>query len=282
MSGLTYWPRPEDVALDRRRRGEQIGQALSGAGPRKALYLDGRQQAIEVRALGPALGITRGARRFSLPMVRLARVVVCGQVLWHGAALALCLQHGLPVVFLDARARPLGAAAPLRGRSSTLDELLAEWVERPHWREGFDNWLRAQRFRLLRQWARHRAQQGRPLDAGTWKEAVRSFAYLAEPEFAGPNPGGCYALVISVLLRAGVRLQYRAPDGGALALADDIARIADRRLALDLGSLAPALGEDTALTARATESAAPDLEDFVTEMLARLRRSLADRIEPWP
>jgi hypothetical protein len=281
MSGLTYWPQPAPVEQTGARR-RPACPPPSVAGPRKALYLDGRTQAIDVRALGPALGITRGAQQFSLPLARLARVIVCGRVHWDSAALALCLQQGLPVIFLDARAQPLGAAAPLRGRSSTLDELLAEWVERPRWREGFDNWLRAQRFRVLRHWAQGRARQGRPLDAGTWKEAVRSFVYLAEPDFTGPNAGGCYALVVAVLVRAGVRLQYRAIDGGVLALADDIARIAGRYLALDLGSLAPALGEHEALTARATESSAPDLEDFVVELLARLRRNLADRIEPWP
>jgi hypothetical protein len=280
MSGLTYWPQTADGASRRSSRAP-AAQPPDG-GPRKALYLDGRTQPIDVRLLGPALAIARGAQRFSLPLARLARVVVCGKVHWDSAALAACLQQGLPIVFLDGRARPLGAAAPLTGRSSTLDELLNAWVERRHWREGYENWLRAQRYRLLRQWARNRAECGRPIDSGDWKEAVRAFVYNDAAAFAGPNPGGCYALVVALLLRAAVRLQYRAADGGVLTLAADLACIADHRAALELGSLAPAIAGGEAMTARAAETNAPDLEHYVVELLARLRRNLADRIEPWP
>jgi hypothetical protein len=281
MSGLTYWPQPADFARQRRAAPAQRPRAAD-AGPRKALYLDGREQAIDVRALGPALAITRGARRVSLPLARLARIVVCGRVHWESAALAACLQHGLPIVFLDGRARPVGAAAPLTGRSSSLDELLAAWVDRRHWREGWDNWLRAQRYRLLRHWARRRAEGGRPLAPGEWKEAVRSFVYLAETEFAGANPGGCYALVVSLLLRAGVRFAYRGADGGVLPLAAALSQLVDRRAALDLGSLAAALPANDATATRAAETNNADLEQYVVDLLARLRRGLADRIEPCP
>lgn len=282
MSGLSHWPRPADIAETRRRKAPKAPAAAPGAGPRKALYLDGRGEAIEVRLLGPALGISRGARRLSLPLERVARIIVCGRVDWDGRALAACLQHGLPVIFLDGRARPVGAAAPLTGRSSSLDELLADWVQRRHWREGFDNWLRAQRFRMLRHWARDRAARGKPVAAGDWREAVRSYVYLDGRELTGPNPGGCYAVVVSMLLRAGVRLQYRANDGGALALANELARLADCRLALGMGSLATLLVADEPTATRAVESGADDLGDYIADLLARLRRNLADRIEPCP
>ena len=279
MSGLTYWPQPASAA--RPARPVRVA-ASAAAAPRKALYLDGREQAIDLRLAGPALSITRAARRTEVPLARVARVVVCGRVHWDSAALAACLQHGLPVIFLDGRARPLGAAAPLADHGSSLDELLACWVERRRWREGWDNWLRAQRYRVLRHWVRERAQRGLPVAAGEWKEAVRSFVYVPEAEFTGPNPGGCYALVVSLLLRAGVRLQYRAADGGALPLAAELARLVDRRGALGLGSLAPAVAVGDAALTRAAETNSPDLEQYAIELLARLRRNLADRIEPCP
>ncbi len=252
------------------------------AGPCKPLHLDGRRQAIEVRLLGPALAIARGAQRLSLPLSRLSRVFACGRVHWDAAAIAACLQQRIPIVFLDGRAQPLGSALPLAGRTSRLGELLDEWVDRPQWRAQYDNWLRAQRFRVLRRWQQRRSAAGRPVAPGDWQEAVRSFAYLDEPQFVSPHASGCYARVLALLLRAGVRTQYRGSDGGVLALAADLAVLADRSVALGLGGFAAALEGEAALTARAGEGAAEEIEALLVDLLERLRRRAAEWIEPWP
>jgi hypothetical protein len=249
---------------------------------RKPLYLDGRVRSIEVRLRGPSLGILRGTQRLELPLARLARVFVCGNVRWDASAIGACLQQQIPIVFLDGRAQPIGSALPLTGRLSRLGEVLAEWVDRPHWRAQYDNWLRAQRFRVLRRWRRRRADAGRPVETGEWDDAVRAFVYLDQPEFVSPHASGCYARALALLLRAGARTQYRGYDGEVLPLAADLARLADRSVALEMGGVAAALDGEAALKARAAEGAGADVDELLVDLLARLRRRAAEWIEPWP
>jgi hypothetical protein len=260
----------------------RLAAAPTAAPARKPLYLDGRRRAIDVRLRGPALAILRGPQRLELPLSRLARILVCGGVRLDAPAIGACLKQRIPIVFLDGRAQPIGSAMPLEGRTSRLGELLAEWVDRPDWRGQYENWLRAQRFRVLRRWRRTRAEAGRPVDAGEWTEAVRSFVYRNDGEFAGPHASGCYARALALLLRAGARTQYRAWDGGVLPLAADLARLADRSVALAMGSIAAALDGEAALTARAAEGAAAEVDELLADLLARLGRRAAEWIEPWP
>lgn len=271
---------PTDTSLPR-----QAGTSGGGRGTpdlRKPLYLDGRTTEIRIRALGPALGIDSGARRFSLPVARLSRIVVRGRVTWDSGAIGLCLCHRVPIVFSDGRGRPIGSAAPLSGRTSTLHELLVDWLDCPDWRSSYENWRRSQRLDVLRCWRAERERRGHPIDVRAWQEAVRSFVYLGQSSFASPEPSACCALVVALILRAGLRLQYRALDGGSLALADDLAQLVDRKIALEGGSMAMAFGGCSVLAARAIEGASADLEKFVENLLSRLRRHVAESIEPWP
>lgn len=278
---LSYWPNPSEcsVLAPRRRSTRASVQPL---GPRKPLQLDGRVRAIDVHAAGPALAIARGGRNFNVPLTRIARVIVRGRVHWDSAALALCLRQCVPIVFLDAHARPAGAALPLVAHTGVLDELMCSFVERSDWQHRYDNWLRSQRLRVLLRWRRERARGGRPIDRAEWAEQVRAFVYLGEPALASPRAGAAYALVLAVMLRAGVRTQYRAADGGTLALASDLAAMLDRRLALACGTLASRLERFEPLAAQAGAAASDEHQALVVELLERLRRCFADLIEPWP
>lgn len=277
----SYWPSPADVTVAVKRR-RLVRGPIVAFGTRKPLHLDGRRRAIEVRAAGPALAVQRGERRITVPVARIARVLACGRVHWDSAALVLCLSQRIPIVYLDTQAQPIGATLPLIARTGTLDELLQPFLDRPDWRYRYDNWLRSQRLRLLQQWRRERARAGRPVPREQWAEEVRAFAYRGEPPFVGPYPGASFALVVTTLLRAGVRSQYRAADGGTLALASDLARILDRYTALHTGSVAAAAESNGSLTAQAASAATPEHEALVVRMLQRLRRCLADWLEPWP
>lgn len=279
MNGLASFPRP---AAGDRTAAPAAPNAVAAQPARKPLYLDGRLHTIEVRLRGPALAILRGPQRLELPLARLARVFVRGTVRLDAAAIAACLRERIPIVFLDGRAQPIGSAMPLEGRTSSLGELLAEWVDRPDWRAQYDNWLRAQRFRVLSRWRRRRADSGRPIDPSEWREAVRSFAYRDQPDFASPHASGCYARALGLLLRAGVRTHYRGCDGAVLPLAADLARLADRSVALEMGAIAAALEGEAALKARAAEGAAAEVDALLLDLLARLRRRAAEWIEPWP
>lgn len=282
---MVYWPHPSEfsvIAVTRRPKRAALRSRQLSAGPRKPLHLDGRASPIEVAAADPALIVTRGARRMQFPLARLSRILVRGHVTWHGQALALCLVSRVPVVFLDAGAQPLGAALALQAQPGALDELLAEFVDRPHWRERFDNWLRSRRLRILRQWRLQRCAAGAPVDQAEWTEAVRAHVYVSSDAAWGPAAGDCYALALLALARAGARTQYRAFDGGILALGTELARLLQLRVSLHTGTLAQHLHEHGSLQARAFERCAADHEAFLDEMLHRLGRMLNDWIEPWP
>ncbi len=278
---LSYWPSPSEFSVLEPRR-PRARPSVQPLGPRKPLLLDGRVRGIEVRVAGPALAIERGERRMTVPLARIARVIVRGRVQWDSAALALCLQQRVPIVFLDGHGHPAGAALPLVAQTGALDELLCAFVDRGDWRHRYDNWLRSQRLRVLLRWRRERARTGHPVDRAEWAEQVRAFVYLGEPGFAGARAGAAYALVLAVLLRAGVRTQYRAADGGVLALASDLAVMLERRLALACGTLALELQRCEPLVARVDASAAARHEAFVIELLQRLRSCVAELVEPWP
>jgi hypothetical protein len=278
---LSYWPNPADVTVTLKRRRLARGPIVP-RGARKPLHLDGRRRTIEVRAAGAALAIERGERRITVPVARIARVLACGRVHWDASALALCLRQRVPVVLLDTQAQPVGAALPLIAHTGALDELLVTFLDWTDWRHRYDNWLRSQRLRMLLQWRRERARAGCPVPPDEWTEHVRAFVYRGEPDFVGPYSGATFALVVTTLLRAGVRSQYRAADGGTLALASDLARILDRHAALRTGNMAAAFERLGPVTAQAASVAAVEHEALVVRMLQRLRRCVAEWIEPWP
>jgi hypothetical protein len=266
----------------RRPRGGAAARLTAAVGPRKPLHLDGRVHPIDVGAAGPALAVARGDRHMRFPLARLSRILVRGRVRWDGEALALCLRQRLPVVFLDSRAHPIGAALAMQAQPGALDELLADLVERPGWRICYENWLRSQRLRILLGWRRQRTALGRPLAGKEWKELVRAHVYV--PELAGPSPaaGACYALALSVLARAGARSQYRAFDGGVLAPAADLGRLLDLRVHLQAGTMAQHFDGHDGLRARAFEADAAGHEVFLVALLGRLRKRVGDWVEPWP
>jgi len=254
----------------------------ASGGPRKPLHLDGREQPIEVRAAGPTLAVAVGARRMQFPLARLSRILVRGRVRWDSDALSLCLGQQIPVVFLDSRARPIGAALALLAQPSTVGELLADFVERPDWRACYENWLRNERFRVLFRWRRERAAVGAPLAGAEWREAVRAHVYVPDFYAPGSAAGECYALALEMLSRAGVHAQYRSFDGTVLPLAADLGRLLDLRVSLQVGTLGRHFDRHDQLTARAFQEHAEEHEAFLVMLLGRLRARLGNLVEPWP
>lgn len=280
-----YWPHPSEFeTIKPRRRPKRAARPMApaGSGPRKPLHLDGRIAPIQVSTAGPALAVVRGAHHLQFPLARLSRILVRGRVRWESDALTLCLRHCVPIVFLDGRAQPIGAALALQAQPGALDDLLAEFVDQPGWRERYDNWLRGQRLRVLLQWRRHRCAAGAPLTRGDWAEAVRQHVYVPQVARGGPAAGCSYALALVLVARAGARSQYRAWDGGVLPLAADLGTLLDLRIALQLGSLAEILDAYQPIKARGFEAAVAEHEAFLTGLLQRLRRTICEWVEPWP
>lgn len=278
---LVYWPSPAEFSQQtlrpvRRRR------PLSAAGPRKPLRLDGRIRRLEVHSAGAALAIERDGRRITLPLTRIARIVVIGRVRWDSEALLQCLALKIPVVFSDSHGQPAGAALPLTARQGNLNELLERFVELPAWRVRYENWLRAQRAIVFLRWRASRPADATAPDGATVAEFHRSFVHRGEAEWAAPMRADAYALVLEVLTRAALPTQVRAIEGAPLALAADLAALLAASKMLGVGSLAAALTADPAVAARAHAAALADGEAHVVHLLRKLRKNVAEWVEPWP
>lgn len=115
----------------------------------RPLYLD-PGYARTVQLDGPALYVTgerRAAGRY--PLSRISRVIVRGDVELRTAALLACLEHGVPVVFLDAAGNPRGACFGNHRRERALGSLLRELLELDNWRDYYGVWLAAMERRAI-------------------------------------------------------------------------------------------------------------------------------------
>ena len=78
------------------------------------------------------------------PLAKISRVVCNHQVQWDSDALVACLQHGIPIAFMDARGKSIGWCFGARRRETTLANLLARALAADDWNQRFDPWLEGQ------------------------------------------------------------------------------------------------------------------------------------------
>ncbi len=116
---------------------------------RRPLYLLAEQH-IAVTFAAPALRVAAAERAPTFhPLARLSRVLSRGPVHWDGAALAACLEAGVPVIFVGDDGRLHGVLDPARADPAGLGEHLLSAAESPDWPERYGNWLCAQQHRLI-------------------------------------------------------------------------------------------------------------------------------------
>jgi CRISPR/Cas system-associated endonuclease Cas1 len=95
----------------------------------RTLYLGGATVK-HVACSGAALVITApnsSVRRY--PVARLSRIVCSAHVNWQGAALALCMRSGIPIVWSDAHAQPLGICYSQQHRQQAFSQALELMLE---------------------------------------------------------------------------------------------------------------------------------------------------------
>lgn len=205
---------------------------------RRPLYLCARLKA-RVDADGPALRVrSAGRAEARYPLYRVSRVIASNRVDWSAAALEACLQSGIPIVIVAGSGAPLGSVQPARASDSSLAGAIDELLDRPDWRDIYDNWLRAARMRVLAEWKTER-HATTPLAPGEFSELVRKFVYRpAEPipfeEAAGLWRAAVCALAATALTRVGLRPVHWGADGTAVNLLDDLARLLEVRLRLEV------------------------------------------------
>lgn len=149
----------------------------------RPLYLHG-DPPLRVHLDGPALRVTTKRRAARLyPFRLLSRITVSGHVDWNTAALLACVDHGIPVTFLDrngeVRAWCLGATV----RRLPLVQQLVLFLDRPDWKAHYQAWRDAMERRSVLNLLHRLGTASPDLRAGRVREQVLRQAHkLAWPD----------------------------------------------------------------------------------------------------
>lgn len=253
---------------------------------RRPLYICARLKA-RVDADGAALRV-RGARRAEAryPLSRVSRVIASTCVDWSAAALQVCLEWGIPIIIAGGSGAPLGSIQPLCVSVSQFSEDLEELLDRPDWREIYDNWLRAVRMRMVGEWRSVREATGQALAPGEFGETVRKFVYAAD----GAIPfevqteiwrAALCAMAASTLHRAGLQTIYWGAGATALHLLDDVTRLLELRLRLEIGCTMERGIADEAIALMVLHAVTPRLDAQCGWLLTSLARHLKQVLSEW-
>jgi hypothetical protein len=149
--------------------------AATAPGPgARALYLGTRDKK-HVACTAEALVVrNERAQTMRYPLVRVARVVSSTVVDWSGAALALCLQNGIGISWINARGDALGTCYPHPRQHPQLTTALELWLESPTGRERYQHWLRGRRLDVLMRWGQTKPDSITP---ASWENTKREWVY---------------------------------------------------------------------------------------------------------
>jgi hypothetical protein len=254
-----------------------------GDPPRKALYL-ATSTPLRIDCEGESLLLRRAAQATArYPLARIDRILCNRHADWSGEALARCLRHGIPLVWVDGHGQALGSASPRLGRVQPFDALVDSYLERADWRSRYDNWLKRRRLDILVLTALRAVQAGHALTQAEFDEHKRAYVYKGEldavfPEFAR---AWCHAYVLKQLAIAGIAATLWGYDGQPLDFGDDLCGLLWAELNLEAASLAAA-ADQTRTQLLLVESWIARHPACIPEHLARFRRHLAHENQQWP
>jgi hypothetical protein len=243
----------------------------AAAADARTLYLPAPGR-LRITSTGEALVVTReDGRVLRFPVVRLLRVVCTASSDWSGAALALCLQRGIVVSWLDGAGESAGHLWPQITRPVPMNDSLEWLAEQPGSACVYGNWLRRRRLAVLCRWAERCAATGVPVTPPEWEAAKRHYVYRGDVAQHLPSVlhGCCAAFVAARLAGEGLAPRYFAPGGQAIELAADIARLLWADMNLNSGIIAEAAhrpAEATALFERWTGANADVLHGHIADL----------------
>jgi hypothetical protein len=140
----------------------------------RALYLGTRDKK-HIDCTAEALVVRNDrAQTLRYPLVRVARVVSSTVVDWSGAALALCLQHGIGISWVNTRGEALGTCYPHQRKYPPFASALELWLETPDGAERYQLWLRARRMDVLVRWGQTQTDTISPVK---WEATKRDWVY---------------------------------------------------------------------------------------------------------
>jgi hypothetical protein len=253
---------------------------------RRPLFLGVRTSG-RVDADGPSLRVrARGRAETRFPLERVSRVIASPRVDWSAGALRACMETGIPIVIVGDDGAPLGSFHPAHLRQSRFSEAIEELLDRPDWREAYANWLRAARMHLLAEWRETRERDAASLAPGEFGELVRKHVYCNTSdspfgETAGIWRGGLCALAANTLRRTRLQPVYWGSGGDALELLQDLTRLLELRLRLEVREGMENGLEGEAVLLRVLHARSGDLETVVWESIKSLARRVKQILSEW-
>lgn len=234
---------------------------------------------------GPALRLRQDrAPDLRYPLARLSRILTGQGIQWSSTALCACMEARIPIVFLGKDKRPLGYLLPTLTHRSRLDDTLQEYVSLNQWEAGYENWLRAERMRILREWCAQRLLHGYEVTESKYQELVHTYIYRKGTCLASMAPiyySAITTLVADMLVRSGVNVRYQDIGGGTLELLRDIADLMDMTVRLEIHGMGDSIyGSDAALL-NILHMFGETLHDHCLGILQRLHKTFAERLEQW-
>lgn len=215
----------------------------------RALYLghDGKKQ---VACFAETLIVKHLLQQKSLryPISRIARIVSSVAVDWNGAALALCLRHGVGIAWLDVRGGVIGTAYPRPcSRNISCSTALELMLQAPDGLQSYQNWLRARRMSVYRDWLRQHINhplQGSNIGIHNPETIKHDWVYANQLNIEH-LPAGLHMLsqayVAFELARHDFAPQLWGPQAQAISLEEDLGRLLWAQMNLCTGNMADAI-----------------------------------------
>ena len=158
----------------------------------RALYLGTRDKK-QVDCTAEALVVrNERAQTMRYPLARVARVVSSTVVSWSGSAIALCLQNGIGISWINARGDALGTCYPHQRQHPQFASALELLLETPQGPARYQNWLRARRMDVLVRWGQAQADGVSP---AAWEATKREWVYARQFRQHLPNAIRAHLLV---------------------------------------------------------------------------------------
>lgn len=213
----------------------------------RALYL-GAAVPKRVSCTEQALVVTNArAQTWRYPLARVARVVSSPAVDWTGAALALCLQHGISIVWTGAKGDALGVSLPTRRDRTDVATALEVLLESPQGRQHYANWLCSRRMATLKQWAQEQRDSFTPQ---LWEARKREWVYAGEYAVHLPPELRtlCMGFVASQMQRSGIPAVLWDAEACRIDLDEDLCDLVWADMNQRTGNLADASKGERPLT----------------------------------
>lgn len=191
---------------------------------RKPVYLNGIDR-IRVRASAEALAVARPGRDVArLPIARISRIIASRLVDWDAEALILCLNRGIPIIFLDTSGHPAGICQPRHLRADSLSTLIESAMDQPTWPQRHENWLLHRRSIILADWRKRQEYIGGSAWLGDFHAYQRDYVHRNEfPESTKPEVfGWLLGLVVETLHGHGINTRYCGCQPTPFDLATDL------------------------------------------------------------